>query len=308
MTYSNIYRLLDKFRRDSALQVEEADFIEWAGEALQAIGTAQALEECVAYIEVENHECSIPTGLNYVLQIAINNCEPVTASSITETTTTTETSGQPVPLDCNGTPITDYELAYYRPYFDLIYEYQGWTANPYFQQCFTPVRLADNTFFKTVVCQEQNPSIQQLYQSSIYEYSLMDPYIRFSFKEGQIALAFLRTKVDDNGYPMIPDHYSVNEAITRYVRYKLFQKQYDMSSEPHIERKFMKAESDWQWYCGQAGNHLMMPKTIDDMEDLTQARTYLLPRQYSYYNFFGRRNQIERKTWDRFETRRHTIR
>lgn len=303
MRYTSVYNVLAKFRRDSGLSVEEADFIEWTGEALQAIGTAQSLEECVAYIEVEDFECTIPAGLNYIIQVAVNNCEPVTTATITESTTTSEGSGQPVPLDCNGTPVTDYELAYYRPYFDLIYEYEGWLGNPYFKQCFTPIRLADHSFFKTVVCQEQNPGVQYLYQSSVYEYSVMDPYLRFSFKEGQIAIAFLRTKLDDLGFPQIPDHYSVREAITRYVRYKLFQRQYDTSTEPFIERKFIKAENDWQWYCGQAGNYLMMPKTIDDMEDLTQSRSYLIPKRYSYYNFFGKQNQFEKRTWDRFENR-----
>lgn len=299
----SVYQLLSKFRRDSGFNVEESDFIEWVGEALQAIGTAQSLEECVALIDVKNHECLIPSGLNYIVQIAINNCKGVTPVQVVESVQSDNEAGQPVPLDCDGSPLTDYDLAYYRPYFDLIYEYQGWTSAPIYNQCFTPVRLADHSFFNSIVCQETVSDLVNLYRSSVYEYTVRDPYLRFSFKEGQIALSYLRVKVDDLGFPLVPDHYSVNEAMTRYVRYKLLQKQYDISDAPAVERKYLKAEQDWQWYCGQAGSYLMMPKTIDDMEDLTQQRSYLLPRQYSYYGFFGKLNQFDKKVYNRFENR-----
>ena len=237
------------------------------------------------------------------MQIAINQCEYYASAADVTTTDTETTSGEPVPLDCNGTPITDYELAYYRPYFDLIYEYEAWNGHPLFNSCFVPVRLADSTFFNSVVCQENDPSLTTLYKTTEHEYSVRDPYLRFSFKEGQIAISYLRTKVDDVGFPMVPDDYSVKEAIIRYVRYKILSKKYDRSDSPATERKYIKAEQDWQWYCGQAGNSLMMPKTIDDMEDLTQGRSYLLPRRYMYYNFFGRRNQYEKQTWNAFENR-----
>lgn len=303
MRYVSIYNVLSKFRRDSSLRVEEADFIEWAAEALEAIGAAENLEEAVAFIEVKNYETAIPAGLKYVIQVALNQCEGLTPIETTTSSTSSEEASTPVPLDCNGTPITEYELAYYRPYFDLIYEYQLWTNSRNYAECWTPVRLADHTFFNSVVCQEVNTDIQSLYKTSEWEYTLNDPYMRFSFKEGQIAVSYLRTKVDENGYPQIPDNYSVLTAITKYVKYRLLERRYEQSDKPVDERRYMKAEQDWQWYCGQAGNVSMMPKNIDDKEDLLRQRTYLLPRQYRYYGFFGKRNQYERKVWDRWENR-----
>ena len=64
--------------------------------------------------------------------------------------------GYPIPLDADGLPITDYDVAYYRPYYDLQWEYSPWVSSQYYKQNYTPVRLADNTFFNSVVCREKD--------------------------------------------------------------------------------------------------------------------------------------------------------
>jgi len=54
-----------------------------------------------------------------------------------------------------------------------------------------------------------------------------------------------------------------------------------------------KADQEWNWYCKQAGNSMLMPKGIDGHEDLTQQRSYLMPRVHRYTDFFGRLNHPE---------------
>src|SRR5690606_21828870 len=134
--------------------IDESDVIEWIGEALEGIGCVQQYEEAVAFIEVKDHQCTLPSNFHAIIQIARDNCwESSNKSSgicpsviVEETTDTTPKAHIPVPLDCDGKPIVEYELAYYRPYFDLQYSYGAWIGSATYRNRFTPVRLATGAF------------------------------------------------------------------------------------------------------------------------------------------------------------------
>ena len=287
MTYTSVYKLLSKLRRDLRFDFEETDAIEWAGEALLAIGAVQQWEEAVSFIEVKNHKALLPTGMINLIQVARNNCfevDPTCPVTVPPSTTTVTTCGS-----CSTT------TSVYSPYFTIDqYAYGPWTDSKYYGSCYTPVRLKDHTFFASVVCKEVD---QAIYDGCRDEYSINDPYIVLSFKEGQIAISYTKQKLDDNGYPLIPDNYSYREAITRYVRYKVSLMKFD-SREQGSLTYLQKAESDWHWYCQQAKNTAKMP-TIDDYQDLLEQRSYLLPHVHHYYGFFGRLNEPEDRPWNR---------
>lgn len=300
MRYVPINNILSKIGRDSTLDVSEADVVEWAAEALGHIGAISQYDEAVSFVEVKNHTALIPPGLVSIIQIARSTCyqpsKGVCAKDIVPSPDEPQEKW-PVPIDCNGQPVADYELAYYRPYFDLIYEYEGWSRSWQNRNCFTPVRLADHTFFNSLVA-TADAQLQDIYNSAQDEYTVADPYLRFSFKEGFVAIAYVKPKLDERGWPMIPDIESYREAIVRYVRYKLMWKRLEAEASVGNMRLLEKSEQDWQWYCKQAGNEGMMPKGPDDMQDLLDQKSYMLPRQYRYYGFFGRMNAPERRFWN----------
>jgi hypothetical protein len=70
--YTSIKAILSKVRRDYTDSIDEADVIEWVGEALDAIHIRNNYEEAVAFIEVKNYEVLIPNGLANIIQIARN--------------------------------------------------------------------------------------------------------------------------------------------------------------------------------------------------------------------------------------------
>lgn len=296
--YTTLDRIISKLYRDLGLEeISETDIVEWAGEALEAIGAIGLYEEAVAFITVENHQAILPTGLHSILQIAKDNkWEPNTltpANVLLDSSTLVEDLSllptfPGVIIDANGTPVTDYEIAYYRPYFDLQYEYSGWMASKLYQQ-YTPVRLANHSFFGTVVCKE----IEGLYQSCTDEYTLQNDIIKTSFKEGGIALAYYRQKVDETtGYPLIPDDISVITAITKYITFHYMSRLWYMGKEGYSD-KMQKAEADWQWYCKQAGNAIMKPFGIDEHQNLLEQRYQLIPNRNKYYGFFGKLSRPE---------------
>ena len=297
--YTSIDRIFNKLERDFGSEFNEGDVIEWTGEALEAIGAVKQYEEAVAYIKVVNHQISLPTGFHAIIQIARNACyadsndkgicaADVVVEAAPEPLTISNTCpNNPVVLDCNGQPLQEYELAYYRPYFDLQWEYGSWATSKVNQSCFKPVYLADNVFFNSLVC--SLPENQIAYQTTRDEYTIIaGNTVRFSFESGQIALAYLRQVVDPvTGWPMIPDHYSYVSAIVQYITYKLMSRNF-YNNRQGSESRLQKSESDWHWYCKQAGNYSLMIKGVDEHENQMRQRSYMIPQTNRYHGFFGK--------------------
>lgn len=324
--YTSIDRIFAKLSRDLPIDnINESDVIEWSGEALEAIGAVTLYEDAVAFIEVKNHQCSLPSGLHSITQIAKNNCftecikedntvnlcpaqvvenivEEVTEESncacLAEQSCSQCKKADYVILDCEGKPITGYDIAYYRPYFDLQYEYYNWNSSKMYRTCYSPIRLTNHTFFNSLV-NEEACKTDELYHSSTEEYTIVNgDTIRFSFKEGSIALAYTRQVVDpETGYPMIPDEYSYTTAITKYITYKLMEREFYANREGSQSR-LQKAESDWHWYCKQAGNLALMPKGVDQWQNILDQRNHLLPKMRNYFSFFGKMSRPENRNWN----------
>ena len=160
--YTSIETIFSKFQRDlRGTDISEADLVEWTAEALGFMKVVELQEEALAFIEVENYQAEIPYGFQGVIQIARNNdWTPYDKENtgtcpcdILEETPQEEQVTPPVFVDCQGNIIGDAEIAYYRPYFDLRYEYAMWAGSGYYKEKFTPVRLANHTFLGTLVAE-----------------------------------------------------------------------------------------------------------------------------------------------------------
>lgn len=309
--YVTVDTILSKYLRDfRGTELNEDDAIEWIGEALGFMKMSALSEEAVAFIEVKNYQATLPNGLHYIIQIAKNNAWTPTDTNVCTPATIVEELVPPapdsstvpcsgcssglVPVDCQGDIIGDTEVGYYRPYFDLQYEYLGWVHSKSFRTKFTPVRLANHSFFNTLVCEtEQNKG---LYNNTNYladEYTIVGDQLRFSFKEGYIALAYLRSKVDsENGYPMVPDDESAKAAITYYLGWKTQERECWNHREGSCQLA-EKAEQRWLKYIKQFRNKAKMPWGTDEYEDLMEQSNYVLPRNKRYYGFFGKLGRAE---------------
>lgn len=302
--YVSINRIFAKLIRDIGSDFSEDDVIEWTGEALEFLQTPRSSEETVAFIEVRNHQCEIPPGTHSIIQIAKNTRHttlvqnPYCPADIIMSMPSVQDPEPsiPVALDCNGQPLNAYDLAYYRPYFDLKAEYLGWTGSSTYRE-YVPVRLSTNSFFDSLVCKDGDYH-QRYSDYQLPEYTIINGEIlRFSFKEGYIAIAYLKQKLDPvTGYPMIPDSISHTTAIVKYITMKVQEKQYYAGREGAAGR-LAKAEADWQWYCGQATSQDMMIQGVDELQNFLDQRRYILPREH-YYNFFGKLSKPEDRIWN----------
>ena len=299
--YTSIDRVLSKLGRDlgSEDEFEESDVIEWAGEALELIDAVNQYESALAFIEVKNYTACLPNGMYMLHQVVRNTCwtgptdDPLCPQKVIDdlSVVTEDPTNLPIALDCNGQPLHDYELAYYRPYFDLQAEAPFVnSACGFLSGCYTPIRQTSNNFFDSVAL----PLDDKLYQGGADEYSFIDKgrALRLSFAEGSIAIAYDRVCVDENGYPMIPDHASYITAISKYITYRIMEKRF-YRNERGSDSRMQKAENDWHWYCKQAGNLALMIRGEDDHQDMLEQRLHMLPKLKRYYGFFGKMNKAE---------------
>ncbi len=316
--------ILAKLYRDLGLEdISETDVIEQIGEALSFMEATNTLEDAVAFIEVKNHRAQLPNNLHYIIQVAKDNKwvgdpeEDICPSNILADKTNSEIrdinsdtpnigntsicedcdnvlSDDYVLLDCNGHFIDgDFNVAYYRPYFDLQYDFVDWRKSHIYTTRFTPVRLANHTFFKSIVCEEDN----EIYKSCNNEYSIQDDTLILSFEKGMVAVAYYRQKLDpETGYPMIPDDPSYITAITKYVTMMYFQRMWALGRAGY-ENRYLKSEQDWQWYCKQAKNKARNLHGIDDFQNFTDMKSQMIPKRNAYYGFFGKMSQPEDRTF-----------
>lgn len=204
----------------------------------------------------------------------------------------------PIPIDCFGEPIDEMSLAYYRPYFDLQYEYSPWTNSPIYRKCFSPVRLTNHSFFDTLVAKEDN--YDMLYEQGVREeYNIYGgDTVKFSFCDGQIALAYTRIALDaETGWPKIPDEVSYITACVYYIIWKLMNKDFYQGRDGS-EKRLAQANSEWVHYCNQAGNKALMLSGEDEYQNFMDERSYLLPRMNRYSNFFGKLGTPENRKYN----------
>lgn len=288
--FVSVKTIFAKLQRDfKSYSLNESDVIEWVGEAIGGIGVTTVYEPAIRFIEVKNFSCQIPELTHAIIQIAKNN------KSIYVAPTDTEIPEEGVLIDSQGTPVQAYEIAYYRPFFDITGAFVIGNIVPQFQDDFIPVRLATNTFFDSLVCQDENFDIYNKVPN-VEEYSIQDGVLKFSFPEGQIAISYLRIKLDCDGFPMIPDTYSVITAVTKYCIMKIMENDF-YSHRQGSESRLQKAENDWQWYCLQASNEGKIPSTLDEWENLLHQHRYILPKKTQYNNFFHNLSRPELKNY-----------
>lgn len=306
MNYNTIDTILAKVSRNIGDDFSEHDIIEWAGEALAFMPIPSLLEESVAFLEVQNYTAILPQYLKHIIQIGLNNnfrfeeketCTPI--SIVTEAqesacgTCDEEVTPPYAMTDCTGNILGDINVIYYRPNFDLKWEYQGWRESSYYQNNFTPVRLSNNKLYQNLVCKDRTEDSElnrDLSQGPTYTIAgdTTGGALRFNFREGQVAVAYLKTAIDwETGYPLVPDDISVETAIVYYIKWKMAER-LSWSGREGFRWEAQDNERKWLKYIRQATNKAKMPKGVDGYQNLLDQSLYLIPRVDRYDNFFGK--------------------
>lgn len=289
---ASMKRIFQVVQLDLGYQLETYEILEWAGRALEQCQAVPSMKEYVALTKVENHRAKLPANLSHIIQLARNNCyEAKPTCPIDLTTTIEEPKTQPTPalIDCHGHLINGCDYANYYSFVSWDLPFFALVKGGHYRDCYTPIRLKNHSFFMNVVCA---PRDEKMYDSCRDEYTIDNRDVVLSFPDGQIAIAYRGQALDDEGYPMFPDHESYVQAILAYIRYKVAYRNYDMETDRlnmgHLSQKMAKAEQDWHFYCRQAINLGLMEGGGKDLfKDLQDIGDYILPPKTRYESFFG---------------------
>lgn len=125
-----------------------------------------------------------------------------------------------------------------------------------------------------------------------HRYYINDAYIVTSFEEGCVTVSYTGTKVDEDGFPMIPDEVTYKKALKAYCQMMLDRK--DWRRQRLSEAVYRDSQRDWEWYVRSARGKAQMPN-IDKMESIKNQWVRLKPNQNAYNSFFSNLNSPERK-------------
>lgn len=119
-------------------------------------------------------------------------------------------------------------------------------------------------------------------------FSISNGYIKTSFREGKINILYVAMELDEEGYPLIPDHQSFKEALYWYCVYKYL---YAKVLRGEIQAQlYTDAYQKWLWYCNQSGAEALMPDLIT-LENIKRSYLSLRPRPNMASNFFNELNK-----------------
>lgn len=280
LKYVPLDRILSKLYRDlGILDINEIDVIEWCGEALDHIGVITMYEKIISIANVSNHTAPLPLGLQAIEMVAVNTGERLDPEFVLKALHGSEVLPNQEGSDASNDTLKSQETHrnIFEPYINIPVEGYANICNK-----FVALRLANHSLFGSLVLHEKEGII-----FNGDEYSVVDNVLRFSFKEGQILISHYRQPLDEkNGYPLIPDVTAVIQAVTSYVTYKYMQRNW-YSGRQGFGDKMRIAEQDWQWYCRQAKGVMVMPKGVQEHQDLLHIQHSKLPNHNRYYGFFG---------------------
>jgi hypothetical protein len=133
-----------------------------------------------------------------------------------------------------------------------------------------------------------NTALGTRHRSVPMTYTLNDNFITLSEKIGKVCLSYWGLKVDDEGYPMIPDNESYKELVKWYLTHKL---DYIGWRDGSVRREvFEYTEQQYLWYAGQSSNAAKMPGEAE-MEGLKNQLLRTLP-QINDFSSFSKFSQV----------------
>lgn len=150
-----------------------------------------------------------------------------------------------------------------------------------------PMRWSTDTFHMRFHCDDTDYRCE-----SGLTYTLNKNYIFTSFNTGEVYLSYLGIPIDDEGYPMIPDHESWIKACEFEVLYRLAMRAY--LNDELTQDKFALIERDRDWYTAQAVNATKV-MSLDQWESFQNQVLRSIPKINFHSGFFKNMNVQEQR-------------
>jgi hypothetical protein len=205
-------------------EVNEDNILQWAADCLEKIGSYRQFVPNIAVLNIQNYKTKLPKDFiaaDLLLYQESEDCEKTTLAISEIVSPMLESNCKVVcPTCCNrGIVETDAE-----PYLSQNFPWAGYhrvvhTSNAFSShglQVLRPMKLNDKSALKYHI---GLPPADNM--SLAVDYSIKDGYIICTERTGNVILFYLGQKIDEEGYPMIPNNIEYIEAINYYIMFKI---------------------------------------------------------------------------------------
>lgn len=158
-----------------------------------------------------------------------------------------------------------------------------------------PVYWATNTNANNYQC--DNCKIPTCYnEGCAYTFYINDSYIvsnindETNLDEANLCIVYLGIRVDEDGYPMVPDDVYYHKALTSYVTFMLDKQEWRKGKI--ADKVYKNSESDWLFYVNSARGAANMPN-VQQLENLKNVWRRMLPITNDYQRGFKNFNKRE---------------
>lgn len=265
------------------------------GQALRLMSIKEVLEHTIELIDIYDFKGDIPNGLKQIIQTGYRIGNEYTLNNQCGDTSC-EYTLQPISSDTNTYKITNvgdcangncntiiiekkfFERQSYMPSFNLM---EGQDIKSKFK----PIYPSANNFGLYVF----NKTLSQNYSSDRTEahaYVITDEFIETSFKHGQLLISFLRTPMDDDGYPLVPNDEFVLQCCEKYYYYKNIGWKVLSGIEPNLSNLYVKLEQEFNDSLVRVKGKAKMPNKEQLQMGHKNINT-LLPNDNKFNNYFG---------------------
>lgn len=263
-------------------------------QAIRLLNIKDIMEHAVELVNIQDYKGDIPEGLKRIVQTAFrlgkdfvmdkvctNNCCEYNLNTVNEYSNySVDITNHTCKEDCNKIIIEKkfYERKSYLPVMNVLDNYSAGIN-------FKPIYPSVNNFGLYAF----DKSLNRDYDSNkYYEHSyIIDEYgFQTSFKDGQLLLSFLRTPLDDEGHPLIPNDEFIIQVCEKYYNYKNAYWKMISGIEPNIANIYAKLEQEFYMSMDMAKAKAKMP----NKEQLQLGHKYLntlLPNENKFNSYFG---------------------
>jgi hypothetical protein len=272
-----------------------SDLIEWAGEAIKKIGAFPTLLTKVTgkgglpLLEISNYQVKLPCDLVAINQVAYSTSESgpfypmVYATGSFDATAPTEAENTALTNVPTDNQLINLVRDLYGADFTVPYSY---SEAALYLNTHPTVR---ESLEGLLTGQRSNNGTRDAYTASgDYTYLVFPGYIKTALKDGYLMVSYQAVPVDNEGYPMIPDDESFEEAIYWYINMKLTYPEWKMGRIR--DAVYYDTRNSWNFYRKQAYGHSMMPN-VDQLEAIKNAWLRLVPEINEHGNAFTTLNE-----------------
>jgi hypothetical protein len=281
----SVKRVIAKVMTDLDLQEGNhriTDMVEYAGEAIKKIGAFPTLLTRVTgkgglpLLEISNYQAKLPCDLTAINQVAYSTSEsgpfyPMVYGSGSFDAGVPDVTSTGTSTVLNDKIVVEQAMDLYGlNYADALLYLNTYPAR----------RESIESLLLTGTVSSNGPRD--------YTYIVTPGYIKTTLQTGYLMLSYQAVPVDSEGYPMIPDDESFEEAIYWYINMKLTYPEWKMGRVR--DAVYYDAKSSWNYYRKQAYGNAMMPN-IDQLESIKNAWLRLVPEIHEHGNAFTTLNE-----------------